>query len=300
MPNKVTKAVKDNPGKTGIAVIGCAILIVALVLAGQNAGWLGAGATTTPTVYDDYQISLWDAFDSSEDNYELDNSSAILWYRANIENLDSEEISDLTWSDFTYVEADDNQDQDDKYEWIVKIAHTGFVNKYLVTNALLFEGKCPLLALGPNDVFLVNQSEDVSMLAYGKDSLDNTIASTTEANWMVMAQSLDGAEGTGEGTELEGFAGYYDPENAVYQRLTIKIQYNTTASNSYCRLLSSYVNVESSAGNFSFISIDAVLFNQMTFEIKFSAAALNSTVAVVKIFFGYGNSDSFTEWDNQV
>jgi len=291
-----TQAGKNTSWIVGLAIVG---LVVTLSV-GYSQGWLGAGVGTTSTTYDYWEIALYDAYDSTEDNYEIDNQTAISWYRASIENLETEEIQDLAWSDFTLLEADDKTDIDEDYIYAVHIDHPGFVPVYYTTSVLLFEGKLPLLAPGPNSIFLTNYSEDVSMLAYAKNSLDATILNTTEARWMVQMQSLDGAEGTGEATRLEGFAPYFDPDNNYYQRVVIRIEFNTTASTSYASFQSSYVNVETANANYLYIAFDAILIDDLTVEIKFSATALDDIVAVSSISIGYGAADSFTSWDSQV
>jgi len=297
---KVKKFAQSQAGKTTGWIAGLLILGLGITaIVGWQQGWLGAGLTTT-TEFDYWEVSLFDRYDTSEDNYEIDNQSASSWYRANIENLETEEIQDLVFSDFTLLEADDKTDMDEDYIYFVKIDHPGFVPVYYTTSVLLFEGKLPLLADGPNSIFLTNYSVDVSMLAYAKDSLASLIADTTEAKWIVKLQSLDGAEGTGEATSLEGFTPYFDPEANDYQRVMLRIEYNDTASTSYVNLMSNYVNEETANVNYSYIAIDAILIDDLEVEIKFASTALMDLRAIVGISIGYGTADDFNAWDTQV
>lgn len=289
-------------GRGAVWILGLLILSAAIVipiLFSTGALTLGATGTTPPTTLDYWQIYTWDALDSSEDNYEIDNSTALRWYRASIINLDAGEIADLTWTDFTFKEADDKLDIDEDYVFILHITQPGFVEQYFSTSPLLFEGKMPLLSLGDNNIYLYNQTEDVSMLAYEKNSMGTTFATTEKADWIISIQCLDADEATGEATNLEGYRPYFDPSANEYQRPIIVIEFNDTASTSYAKLMSSYTNVETANGVFLYIAFDSILVDDGVFQIQLSSAALNDTVATVDISIGYGTADSLTTWDVQ-
>ena len=295
----VTKTEKDKRQKgalLGISIVAIIGLSTLLILYG--AGVIGT-VTPVSTVDTEYVIIATDLFDTTNTE-DLEAELSYLWYSVDTDGMDNDDITDLSWTDFSADGTGDDKTPDDDYVYIVRVydaSSSDIVERYVCTDGRLFEGKMPVLSLGNNYLGMANFTEDTSMVAWATDG-GVTVNQTNFRDWNVLWTTLDASEGTGEKTRKEGYSTYFDPTTNKYSTLVLKIQFNVTASTAYAELQDSYTNRETASGNYLYIEIDVNLQGSLETEVKFSSA-LGTTYEVIGMFIGYGNADSVTLWDTQ-
>jgi len=295
----VSKADKEKRQKATLLTISIiAVVSLATILSLYGAGILGT-VTPVDTVADEYVIvvdDMWDAPNTEDFESEL----SYLWYSVDTDGMEEDEIEDLVWADFSADGTGDDKSPEDDYIYICRIydaSTSDIVETYVCTDGRIFEGKIPVLSLGNNYISMANFTEDTSMVAYARDG-GVTVNQTNFRDWNILWTTLDASEGTGEQTRKEGYKYYFDPTTNKYSTLVVKIQFNTTASTSYCELQDSYTNRETASGNYLYVEIDVLLNNQLETEFKFDTN-LGTTYEVIGMSIGYGNADSNTLWDTQ-
>jgi hypothetical protein len=300
---------KKNFLKTPIAKFVVIIFIAALAIGGVvflvtlSAEQLTPVTPVTPTEPTQYVINISDQMDSTNDEV-MEDTVAVGWYYADISDLTDEEITDLTWSDFTLEIADDSTfTPDEDRIYIAKISGTDVETQYWATDSRIFEGLLPVFdGLGEYDVPCLNQSEDMSVLFYSNDAISTTLNQTDYREWSVILNCLDGSEGaTANVTRMEGYQGFYDPSAAAYSSIIFEIQFNvTTASASYFTLLNPGVACEETVvGDTLFVEFyDSMFLGSSSLDFRFSTG-LGNTFEVIGITTSLGTVASNTDLDSQ-
>lgn len=154
--------------------------------------------------------------------------------------------------------------------------------------------------LGVNLIEMLNETEDVAMLAYATDSLSPTINQTAFREWTIMLQTLDAAESSdGEKTNLEGYTTNYNFTDDTINCVVLRIEFNTTADASWCAFNDdSYTTDEHISGVYIYYEIDCDLVGEADFKVKFSSA-IGTTFEVIGMAICYGYTGSVTVWDSQ-
>jgi hypothetical protein len=233
--------------------------------------------------------------DGETDNY---GTASFNIYDKDVTGLDDSEIDDLAYTDFALKDTKESGQSftpEKDHAYAVLVNGTDLVSQWLV----------PIV--GDNTVYMMNETEDVAMLAYSKDEMSTTVASSTYREWMVKLNCLDAAEGTGDLTTKEGYLPWGDftlsgtPYETIADHNTmicLNITYAAAASLSYCDFLSGYSVEEKVSVNSTLYFIDATLIGSFTCEIKF-ASGLGTTFDLVEMEIYYGSESSLTKWDTQ-
>jgi hypothetical protein len=301
------KAKSSAAGNTGILI---SVGIIALVLVGgfflgRSLGWWGATddiivpEETAPTTFD---IVLHDYLDSENDD-EIEDDVTKTWYEYDYSEIDDEDVddtlADLVFADFTEDGSDSTKTPEVETAYILNLTGTDTVTLWYSTDSRLFSGLLPLLVLGSNDIYIMNMTEDVSMLCFDTNSLTSTINQTDYRDWTIQMNCLDAAEGTtAEITSNEGYLPYYCPSAVEDYSLVLELEFNTTASAAWCELQSGYENREVASGDYLYIEIDIVLYGTDTLEIRLSSL-LGTDFEIIGIVISYGYATSNTNWDTQ-
>lgn len=284
------------------------ILLIAGIVAGgyflgQYLGWWGAApAVVTPAAPTNYQLVYHDYLDASNDD-EIDDAAVANWYSYDFSELDAEDVDDtldeLVFADFTDEGAGDDLTPENGSVYLCKINGTDLVDIWYSTDSRIFENLLPILALGVNDIYLMNATEDVSILCYDTNSMTTTINQTNYDDWTIVMNCLDASEGVAAVVdENQGYLPYYDPSLAEDISVVIEIQFNTTAVLTWGDLESSYANREKASGVYLYIEVDIVLFGTHSVEIEFGST-LGTDFEVIGIVVSNGYAESNTNWDTQ-
>jgi len=241
-----------------------------------------------------------DYLDSSNTD-DLEDALTYAWYGADISSMTTEEIEDLTWSNFALEDADDDDftpDEDNIY--ILKVSGTDVVTRYYCTDERIFDGQIPLVALGTNQLYLMNETEDVSQLAFSDEALTTTVNQTDYRDWSVQLNCLDGSEGsTANMTAKQGYLPYFDPSANEFLCVILEIEFNSTASTSWITIESDYDVAKSASGNYLYLEFhDLVLFGSVKIELR-TSTGLGSTYEMIGVVTSYGYDASNTDWDSQ-
>lgn len=245
-----------------------------------------------------YDIVIHDALDSTNDE-DFEDAVTLAWYGVDTEDMETEEIEDLIFSDFTLEDADDESfTPDDFYIYIMKASGTDIVTRYFTTDDVIFDGYLDELVLGINDVYLYNESEDVSMTA--TDELGGTIVlNTVYDDWIVTMHSLDASEGVDAKISFkEGYGYFYDPENSVWMSPMIRVTYNVTATIAFANIDDLIESDEVCSTTYTFFEIHENLGDTNTYHISFGSG-MGTVFEVSAIGVGWGYSSSYTEKDTQ-
>ena len=287
--------------RKSIAVIAVASSIVVLgaifgILYGT--GVLSIGVTPVVTVPDEIEIVIHDALDSTN-NDEIEEASTIAWYRSKVSNLEEEEIKDLAYADFSADGTGDDKKPDEDYVYIVKISGTDLVTKWFTTDSRLFEGYLPLLSLGINNVYIYNETEDLALSAYSPVG-GTTFNRTDYRDWNIIVNCLDDTEGVGaDVTSLEGYGYGYDPSVGAWLTPVIKVTFNTTATNAFGEMRTTFTVTEDCASTVMYFGIQCSLDGGETdFELRLGSG-LGTTFEVTTLAAGWGYSGSFSSKDTQ-
>lgn len=274
--------------------------LVTILVVGVGIGiyFLAAPASVAPvTVADEYDIVIHDALDSTNDD-EIDDASTITWYRAKISALEDDEIVDLAYSDFSADGTGDDKDPDEDYTYLVKISGTDLVTKWFCTDSRVFEGNLPVLSLGVNDVYIYNETEDCALAAYSPIG-GTTFNQTDYRDWTVILNCLDASEATtADVTSLEGYGYGYCPDVGSWYTPVIKVIFNTTATNAFGEMQTTYDVSEACASTAMYFEIQANLSGTTEFDLRLGSG-LGTTFEVTSIAIGYGYSGAFSQWDIQ-
>lgn len=237
----------------------------------------------TPTTYDFLVLD----FATGEELEDV----PIRLYATDTEDLSDAEIADLTFGDYVFdkeVDSGDNfvPDEDTLY-W-------GHVN----TTDIVQNWFQPILGL--NTIRVMNETEDVSMLASADPTMVTTVLDTVTRNWDIETQTIDADESDPdvESTIEEGFLPYYDFETDTNVNFVIRLEFNQSASLSYAELRSSFAQFEKVSGNYLYYEIDEVILGNNLFEIRYGSG-LDDVFGAVSIAIGYGSAEDFTLWDSQ-
>lgn len=253
---------------------------------------------TTPTdftfrayAYANISVEL----DGDTDNY---GTATFNIYEKDVTGLDQSEIDDLGYTDFALKDSKESGQSftpEAAHVYAVLVNGTDLVSQWFV----------PIV--GDNIKYVMNDTEDVAMLAYSKNEMSTTVASSTYRDWVVRMNCLDAAEGTGELTIKEGYLPWCDFTDSGITYSTIgthnmmiclNVTYTAAAALSYCDFLSGYSVEEKTSVNSSLYFIDATLVGAFQCEIKF-ASGLGTTFDLLEMEIYYGSESSLTIWDQQ-
>jgi hypothetical protein len=277
--------------------LGVGIIAVGLFVGLWLLPYLGLYSLTpaTPvTPATSYNLVFHDALDSTNDD-EVD--PTIAWYEEDVSDLEEDEIADLAFADFVSTGSGDDLTPEDGYIYIAKITQTDFVSQYWATDSRIFEGNLPLLALGDNDIYMYNETEDVAIACYSIGGV--TVNQTDYDEWTIVTSCLDASEATtAEVTHKEGYRYFYNPETPAWNTPVIKLTFNDTATSAFCSLEDVYEYTEVCSTVYMYIAIEANINDVSEFHIDLGSG-LGTDFELVTIGFGYGNADSCTVWDSQ-
>lgn len=233
----------------------------------------------------DYEFLVIDYITQEEVD---DDDHNIYIYRANIENLNSEEIADLEFSDYVLDETKDTgekyEPELDEYKYVIKLNGSDFDTIWDLEPQL-----------GLNTYEIMNSTESYAMAAYSEDELSVVVNQTNYDEWIIMTQTLDA---DGDPTALEGFKPYADFETETNIWFVIRIEFNTTADLSWCAFESNYTNNEKASGNYLYYEINHIINNDDEFKIDMSSD-LGTDFEAIGIAIGTGNAGAFTLKDSQ-
>jgi len=306
--NKTTKTRKyASEGGSRVEGNPFAIALIALIVIGG--GYFGGGAIglwetfamfpDVPVVStldaDELIINLLDAVDFDE--YDADDT-AIGQYRL----LDVTANDEAVYSGYTLYTTKDTGDEfdvDEDYKYWYNISGADVWNTYVERSAGV-----------EYDVLVYNQTEDIMMTAYSTDEGSVTIVNSTYDRWTIRVSCLDGAEGTGEPTNLEGFDAFVPDDTSIFVGLeryfVIRIDTNLTATDaSYCAFdtaetlgVAAADVIEVCTGQYIYYKIDVDFLGTYEFHLDFDST-LGSTFDLDGIAIGYEESGSVTIYDTQ-
>jgi hypothetical protein len=220
-----------------------------------------------------------------------------------VSDMTESEISDLTIDDFEVIKELDNGDSFtflDNYRYIYNISS----DDYCDTWGVPIEGR--------NDIYLIEEADDIVILAYSDDSLDTTISGTIEKDWTVMVQAQDDE---GKFDETLGFMPYddfsegkiFDRDDDEYDTICLIIEFNTTALTSYCELDPIVTHQAVVDGDYLVFEIRSGFLGSAEYNLEFSeeiGLGDGADAEVVRLWYGHGNLDgtisNFVEWDNSL
>lgn len=224
---------------------------------------------------------------------ELDDAE-IFPFECDISNMTEAEVADLAFADFSAVSggalhSGDTLEPEADHTYWCKANFTDHVDYWFQ----------PIL--GNNTIRLMNLTEDVSLLAYSTPVFSTTVPTTFAGahydDWTLVGQTLDAAESeTAVSTLKEGFKPYYDFELDAWNFTVIRIEFNDTASLSYCELKESFTFTEKCTVNYTYFEINVAFVGELLLDIEFGSTQ-GSSFEIEGFAIGYGTADDFTAWD---
>lgn len=206
-------------------------------------------------------------------------------YECDISEMTDDEIADLLYADYTLDTTKNSGDSFTPdfatYLYWIHINGDDIVDRW--------EQLTPL-DLGIATYYVMNETEDISMLAYSSN-LTTTVNQTDYREWNIKTFCLDDA---GELTDEEGFRSYYDFENDVNVNLVIRVEFNTTAQLSWCADNSNLGASEVAAGEYLYYEYPITVTGESDFQIKFGST-IGTAFEVIEIAFGVGSAADFDE-----
>lgn len=287
MVNK-RKASKKQQQQTMIFAGLAIFLIVGGFFGGRALGWWGA----TTAVEEEMDFIFY--VENLRTGEEVDaDDHGIYLYDCDVSEMDAEEIEDLDFTNFAIEKSDldsgdDFEPDEDNIYWAM-LNGSDICEYWFIPQ------------LGLNHLYATNMTEDVAMTMYSEDELDYDFSSTLAGNhydeWIIRTLCLDGAEGTGDKTSVEGYMPHYDFETDEWETVVLTLTWNTTGELDFCDFESGYEYTEKVSGNTTVYEIKAGIFGESEFKIDLGSG-YGSDFESVNATIGYGTAESSTTWDS--
>jgi hypothetical protein len=258
----LTKRGKWIFGIAGILIISAVVLSIYTTINTQSQLEI-LQSTNTPSSY---------TFNGYDYSTKVTKNANFAIYGVSIAGMTSEEASQIPYSDFSLVTTIASAQSFipvANYRYYVKGYIAGFDDQWLVP------------VLGSNDVYFMNSTADVAMVATSLGGV--TLNQTDYDKWEVTTYTLNDTESaTAKVTSLEGFLPYYDFSTDTFNRTCIRVQFNDTAALNYCDLVgySDSQENEKVSTVYTFYQLDTMLLGTQHFSLDFGTG-LRSTFEVI-------------------
>lgn len=261
---------KQQPLTIALTSVMIVLVIVGVFWGAKNAGWLAA--TSSADDLTEFRFSVIDATTDKELDY-----WNVTVYRASIEDLTSEEIGELDYSDFELHDTVRSvyKPDEEKYVYRVKVNASGYDYQWLIP------------VLGINTVKLLNTTSNIVSGAMAKNTLNTTFAGTLDREWNFFVNTLDADNVL---SSKEGIRSIYDFNTDSKSYIVLNLTLNTTASAKY--IVASQAAEIKTNGNSLYLLYDVQIVGAFNTEIKFSSE-LGSSYSMSSYEFGYGDENSY-------
>ncbi len=239
------------------------------------------GFTTEPTTMTFLVLDHESGVEIDDDDYE------IYIFSTDISDItDPEDLEDLTYADYGLeksVDAGDIFTPEADHIYYARINGSDIDPQWFVP------------ALGLNTKFVMNSTESMVMVCYGKNDLSPVMNQTNQDKLILNVQTLDE---DGDLTYGEGFLPYYDFENDEEMYFMVRVEFNTTADTDFVELDSASPVTVSASGNYVYFEIDVAVVGMESFVLDFDNE-LGETFEAIGVAVGTGYSGSMTVADSQ-
>lgn len=272
------------------------ILIIALIAALGVGGYFLYQNMTLQSQLAGFENSsasnfVFIVYDKATNEPFSDEDFDIYLYSVDTSGMTESEIEGLTFADYSLEKVlgqNDTFTPEDGHLYLFKVNGSDICTYWGIPT------------LGDNIVYTYNATEDVALAALSVNSLSSNVANTTEHKWTLYTQTLDGAEGTGEATDKEGWLYAYNAETDLYDGFYFMFTFNTTAQQGYVKFKG--VDAEYIYQNnqvFVIIKQDLIGEQQWGFELGDNVGHNDGSAASLQsVTMGYRVGETYSAWDS--